>query len=51
MHAYCLMGNHYHAAIEIADTNLCKGVRQLNEVYTQYFNIKMSKPVIFQALN
>jgi len=37
-HAYCLMDNHYHIVIETADANLSKGMRQLNGVYTQYFN-------------
>ncbi len=38
IHAYCLMGNHYHILLETADGNLSKGMRQLNGVYTQYFN-------------
>ncbi len=38
IHAYCLMDNHYHLVVETADTNLSKGMRQLNGVYTQYFN-------------
>ncbi|UTF59660.1 transposase [Gilvimarinus sp. DA14] len=36
-HAYCLMDNHYHLLIETPDANLCKGMRQLNGVYTQRF--------------
>jgi REP element-mobilizing transposase RayT len=38
IHAYCLMGNHYHLLIETPDGNLSKGMRQLNGVYTQRFN-------------
>ncbi len=38
VHAYCLMDNHYHVVIEIAEGNLSKGMRQLNGVYTQAFN-------------
>lgn len=38
VHAYCLMDNHYHILLETADGNLSKGMRQLNGVYTQYFN-------------
>jgi len=38
VHAYCLMDNHYHILIETPDSNLSKGMRQLNGVYTQYFN-------------
>ncbi|WP_341581600.1 transposase [Marinobacter metalliresistant] len=37
-HAYCLMGNHYHLLIETPEANLSKGMRQLNGLYTQYFN-------------
>ncbi len=37
-HAYCLMDNHYHLLIETPDSNLSKGMRQLNGVYTQKFN-------------
>jgi hypothetical protein len=32
------MDNHYHLVLETADGNLSKGMRQLNGVYTQYFN-------------
>jgi putative transposase len=38
IHAYCLMGNHYHLLIETPDGNLSKGMRQFNGVYTQRFN-------------
>ena len=38
IHAYCLMDNHYHLVIETIDGNLSKGMRQLNGVYTQYYN-------------
>lgn len=37
-HAWCLMGNHYHLVLETPDSNLSKGMRQLNGVYTQYSN-------------
>ena len=37
-HAYCLMDNHYHIVIETAEANMSKGMRQLNGVYTQYYN-------------
>ena len=36
--AYCQMGNHYHMLIETPDGNLSQGMRQLNSVYSQYFN-------------
>jgi len=38
VHAYCLMGNHYHLLVETPDGNLGKGMRQLNGVYTQDCN-------------
>jgi len=38
IHAYCLMSNHYHLLIEKPDSNLAKGMRHLNGVYTQRYN-------------
>jgi putative transposase len=32
------MSNHYHLLIETPDSNLSKGMRQLNGVYTQSYN-------------
>ena len=40
IHAYCLMGNHYHLLIETPDGNLPQGMRQLYAVYTKRFNRK-----------
>ena len=37
-HAYCEMTNHYHFVVETPETNLSKGMRQLNGVYTQQVN-------------
>jgi len=37
-HAYCLMSNHYHLMIETPQSNLSRGMRQLNGMYTQRFN-------------
>jgi REP element-mobilizing transposase RayT len=37
-HAYCLMTNHYHLVLETAGSNLSRGMRHLNGVYTQRFN-------------
>lgn len=39
-HGYCLMDNHYHLIIETPLGNISEGMRQLNGVYTQYFNQK-----------
>ncbi len=38
VHAYCLMGNHYHLLIETPEPSLSRGMRQLNGEYTQAFN-------------
>ena len=38
IHAYCLMSNHYHLLVETPEGNLSRGMRQLNGVYTQWFN-------------
>ncbi|OEZ64100.1 transposase [Duganella sp. HH105] len=37
-YAFCQMGNHYHLLLEAVDGNLSQGMRQLNGVYSQYFN-------------
>ena len=42
-HVYCLMGNHYHLMIETPDANLAKGMKYLNQVYSQFFNWKYSR--------
>jgi putative transposase len=38
LYAYCLMGNHYHLLAETPHSNLSRGMRWLNGVYTQRFN-------------
>jgi len=38
IHAYCLMGNHYHLLISTPDANLSRAMRHLNGVYTQRYN-------------
>ena len=38
IHAYCLMGNHYHLLIETPDANLSRIMRHINGVYTQRYN-------------
>ena len=40
IHAYVLMGNHYHLLVETPKANLSRGMRQLNGVYTQRFNTR-----------
>lgn len=43
LHNYCLMSNHYHLLIEIAQSNLSKFMRQLNMSYAIYFNKKYGR--------
>jgi putative transposase len=38
VHAYCLMGNHYHILIETPKANLSRVMRHVNGVYTQKHN-------------
>ena len=38
VHAYCLMGNHYHLLVETPEANLAQGMRHFNGVYTQRYN-------------
>ncbi|RLA43226.1 MAG: addiction module toxin RelE [Gammaproteobacteria bacterium] len=43
VHSWCQMTNHYHLLVETPDSNLSKGMRYLNGVYTQRFNRKHSR--------
>ncbi len=38
LHAYVLMGNHYHLLLETPEANLAKALRDLNGIYTASFN-------------
>jgi len=38
IHAYCLMGNHYHLLMSTPDGNLQRIMRHINGVYTQRYN-------------
>jgi putative transposase len=38
LHAHVLMSNHFHLLVETPEANLSEGMRQLNGVYTQWFN-------------
>ncbi|SEA24885.1 transposase [Alkalimonas amylolytica] len=38
IHAYCLMGNHYHLLIKTPKGNLSRAMRHINGVYTQKYN-------------
>src|ERR1039458_7087460 len=38
IHAYVLMGNHYHLLLETPEANLVAGMKWLQGTYTQRFN-------------
>jgi len=38
LHAYCVMGNHFHLAIETPEPNLSDGMRWLQSVFANRFN-------------
>ena len=38
VHAYCLMGNHFHLVLETPQANLCTGMKWLLGTYTGRFN-------------
>jgi len=38
VHAYCLMGNHYHLLVSTPNGNLQRAMRHLGGVYTQFYN-------------
>src|SRR5262245_34756329 len=40
MHAFCLMGNHFHLVVECPRAELSDGMRLLNGRYAQWFNGK-----------
>lgn len=38
LHAYVLMGNHYHLLLETPEANLSRGMHRVNAIYSQAFN-------------
>jgi REP element-mobilizing transposase RayT len=42
-HAYCLMGTHYHLLLETPDANMVPGMKQLNQLYSQFYNWKYQR--------
>ncbi len=38
LHAYCLMGNHFHLLVETPDANLAAGMQELKSRYAIWFN-------------
>jgi REP element-mobilizing transposase RayT len=42
-HAYCLMGNHYHLVLQIAEAGLSRGMCELNTGHAITFNLRHGK--------
>jgi putative transposase len=40
VHAFCLMGNHYHLLLETPEPNLVAGMQWLQGTYTKRFNVR-----------
>jgi putative transposase len=50
LHAWCLMGNHYHLCIETPEANLVEGMRWLQSVFANRFNrFRKSSGHVFQG--
>ena len=50
LHAYCVMGNHYHLALETPEPNLSEGMRLMQSVFSIRFNkFRKEKGHIFQG--
>jgi putative transposase len=43
IHAYCLLGNHYHCIIETPDGNLSQGMQWLGQAYSSWFNARHNR--------
>lgn len=43
LHAYVLMGNHYHLLVETPDANLSAFMRDVNGNYSQWFNYALKR--------
>jgi putative transposase len=43
IHAYCLMGNHYHLLLQTPLGNLSRIMRHINGAYTTYYNVKKQR--------
>jgi REP element-mobilizing transposase RayT len=43
VHAWVLMGNHYHLCIETPEANLVEGMKWLQNAYTRRFNVRHRK--------
>jgi len=43
LHAFCLMGNHYHLLVELTDPNLDRFMHSLTAKYVRYFNDRVER--------
>ena len=56
IHAYCLMGNHYHLLVRTPRGNLPRAMLHINAMYTQHYNFlrKIDGPLFrgrYKAIN
>ena len=50
LHAYCIMGNHYHLALETPEPNLSVGMKWLQGVFaTRYNRFRKERGALFQG--
>jgi REP element-mobilizing transposase RayT len=43
VHAYCLMGNHFHLVLDTPNANLSDGMKYLKGQYAQWFNAVLGR--------
>jgi putative transposase len=43
LYAYCLMGNHYHLVVQIAEKGLSRGMCELNTAYAVSYNLRYER--------
>jgi REP element-mobilizing transposase RayT len=49
LHAYCLMGNHFHLVLDTPEANIADGMRYLKSSYALWFNAQRPrKGVLFE---
>ncbi len=49
LHAYCLMGNHFHLVLDTPEANISDGIRDLKSAYAGWFNdVKPREGALFE---
>jgi REP element-mobilizing transposase RayT len=43
LHAYCLMGNHFHLVVDTPQSNIADGMRYLKSAYALWFNAERAR--------